>query len=106
VKRGRQSRSKEVDTMEPDGKSTTPGELSVQFVSGSTTREPGLVFDFTGLHRPELCDLAWILTARLRSGPEERVWVRALPDSTWKVLRAMGLAHLFHVLPGPGNVMN
>jgi hypothetical protein len=66
-------------------------------------RESGVVFDFTGLHRPGLCDLALILTARLQSAPG-RVWVRALPDSTWSVLRALGLDHLFLMLPGPGEV--
>lgn len=66
-------------------------------------RESGVVFDFTGLHQPGLCDLALILTARLQSATG-RVWVRALPDTTWSVLRALGLDHLFLVLPGPGEV--
>lgn len=92
--------------MEPSGKDTGRGQVRPQLLPASSESEPGLVFDFTGLHRPELCDLAWILTARLQSAPEQRVWVRALPDSTWTVLRALGLDHLFHLLPGPGEVMN
>lgn len=69
-------------------------------------RDSELVFDFTGLHRPGLCDLALILTARLQAEPGERVWVRALPESTWTVLQALGLDHLFHLMPGPGKVRN
>ena len=67
----------------------------------SPETETDIVFDFTGLHRPALTDLALILTARLHSEPEGRVWVRALPRGTWNVLRALGLDHLFHVYPGP-----
>jgi hypothetical protein len=63
--------------------------------------ETDIVFDFTGLHRPALTDLALILTARLHSEPDDRVWVRAVPRGTWNVLQALGLDHLFHVYPGP-----
>ncbi|HSG09161.1 MAG TPA: hypothetical protein VLA36_12445 [Longimicrobiales bacterium] len=63
--------------------------------------ESDIVFDFTGLHRPALTDLALILTARLHSQPAERVWVRALPNGTWYVLQALGLDHLFRVYPSP-----
>ncbi len=58
------------------------------------------VYDFTGLHRPKLLDLAMILTARLRAGPDDRVWVRALPPATERVLGALGLSHLFRHYPG------
>lgn len=58
------------------------------------------VYDFTGLHSPKLLDLAVILTARLRAGPDDRVWVRALPPATERVLRALGLSHLFRHYPG------
>jgi hypothetical protein len=68
--------------------------------------ETDIVFDFTGLHRPALTDLALILTARLHSEPESRVWVRALPKGTWNVLQALGLDHLFLVYPGPGKDPN
>ena len=92
--------------MEPNGRNTGRGERRPALLRASSEDERGVVFDFTGLHRPELCDLAWILTARLKSAPEQRVWVRALPESTWTVLRALGLDHLFHVLPRAGGVMN
>ncbi len=65
-----------------------------------------LVYDFTGLHRPELLDLALILTARLRASPEGRVWVRALPPATEHVLRVLGLNHLFRHYPGSSGALN
>jgi hypothetical protein len=64
-----------------------------------------LVFDFTGLERPDLLDLSFVLTARLVA-PEERVWVRALPARSWGVLQALGLDHLFHPWPGPSEGLN
>jgi hypothetical protein len=63
------------------------------------------VFDFAGLPRPDVTDLALILTARLITGAEERVWARALPQATWMVLGALGLDHLFHRYPTP-DVLN
>lgn len=101
--------------MGPNGKDTGQGDLRLELLNGSEVRGPHnsgmrdpleVVFDFTGLQRPGLCELALILTARLQSGPDERVWVRALPDASWSVLHALGLAHLFHVLPGPGKILN
>lgn len=95
--------------MTPNGKGAERADDRFGLRTGaaaSTTlevRESGVVFDFTGLQRPGLCDLALILTARLQSAPG-RVWVTALPDATWSVLRALGLDHLFLVLPGPGEV--
>ncbi|MGD8318868.1 MAG: hypothetical protein PVJ02_00390 [Gemmatimonadota bacterium] len=78
-----------------------------QAAEGTDERpETDLVFDFTGLHRPDLQDLALILTARLQAPPGDRVWVRALPYATWNVLHALGLEHLFRVFPGPSEVMN
>jgi len=65
-----------------------------------------LVFDFTGLDRPDLAALSMVLTARLQAGPDHRVWVRALPASTWRVLRVLGLDHLFRLYPGPSDQMN
>lgn len=64
------------------------------------------VFDFTGLRRPELRDLSFVLTARLQSDPDDRVWVRALPKSTWGVLEALGLDHLFCAYPRSGEAAN
>jgi len=71
-----------------------------------THERDDLVYDFTGLHRPELLDLALILTARLRAGPGDRVWVRALPRATERVLRAIGLNHLFRHYPGSRGALN
>lgn len=65
-----------------------------------------VVFDFTGLRSPHLTDLALILTARLSAAPGGRVWARALPLTTWQVLRALGLDHLFRLYPGPSDEPN
>lgn len=64
-------------------------------------RDEDLVFDFAGLKRPDVSDLALILTARLLPGLAERVWARALPQATWMVLGALGVDHLFHRYPSP-----
>ncbi|MDZ7780784.1 MAG: STAS domain-containing protein [Gemmatimonadota bacterium] len=58
-----------------------------------------VVFDFTGLERPDVGDLALILTARFAAGPEEHVWLRALPSQTARVLQEMRLDHLFLEYP-------
>ena len=68
--------------------------------------ETDLVFDFSGLHRTDLPAMALILTARLLAGPDHRVWARSLPYTTWKVLRALGLDHLFRLYPGPGDQLD
>jgi len=73
---------------------------------GKADTDTDLVFDFEGLHQPGLCDLALILTARLQARPEDRVWVRALPHSTWNLLEALGVDHLFHIYPGPTEEMD
>jgi len=65
-----------------------------------------LVFDFTDVHHPGFADLSLILTARLQARPQDRVWVRALPVHTWRVLRALGLDHLFRDYPGPDTEPN
>ena len=70
-------------------------------------REQGhVVFDFTGLERPDVCDLALILTARLNADPEESVWVRALPWQTARILEVLRLDHLFRLYPEPSDEMN
>lgn len=68
--------------------------------------ETHVVFDFTGMRGIGLSDLALVLTARLRAGPAGTVWVRQIPYETWQVLKALGLDHLFHVYPGPGEDLN
>lgn len=101
--------------MGPNGKDPAYGDPRVELPTESKGRgkeranngfAAELVFDFTGLHRPGLRDLSLILTARLQSGPDERVWVRALPLSTWSILQALGLDHMFHLFPGPGELRN
>jgi anti-anti-sigma regulatory factor len=64
-----------------------------------STPESHVVFDFTGLHRPDVADLALILTARLQTPANENVWVRAIDPRTGMILRALGLDHLFRHYP-------
>ena len=58
-----------------------------------------VVFDFTGLEQPDVCDLSLILTARLQSAPTDSVWVRSLPWQTARILRILRLDHLFREYP-------
>ena len=58
-----------------------------------------IVFDFTGLEQPELCDLSLIITARLQFPPTESVWVRSLPQTTERILWLCRLHHLFRHYP-------
>ena len=101
--------------MEPNERDD--GRSRPQVISGSVMpakaeresqgdRETDLVFDFSGLHPLELADLALVLTARLSTAPGDRVWVRALPQGAWRVLRTLGLDHLFRFYPVPGNDLN
>lgn len=61
--------------------------------------EHHVVFDFTGLEQPDVCDLSLILTARLQAAPTDSVWVRSLPWQTARILRILRLDHLFRVYP-------
>ena len=63
-----------------------------------------VVFDFTGLHRPDVADLALILTARLQAPLHENVWVRAIHPNTARVLAELGLDHLFRSYPDPAQL--
>ncbi len=84
-------------------------ELRMQAQETEPERAPEeghLVFDFTGLERPDVCDLALILTARLNAGSTDSVWVRALPLQTARVLEAMRLDHLFRHYPTGSDDMN
>ncbi len=65
-----------------------------------------LVFEFSGKRGLDLRDLALVLTARLRTGPRGRVWVKEIPVETWNVLRSLGLDHYFMVVPGTGDAPN
>ena len=65
-----------------------------------------VVFDFTGLEQPDVCDLSLILTARLQSAPTESVWVRSLPWHTARILRILRLDHLFRQYPTESDELN
>jgi hypothetical protein len=61
--------------------------------------EAHLVFDFTGLEQANVGDLALILTARLRTDPDDHVWVRSIPRRTAQILQYLRLDHLFPEVP-------
>jgi len=65
-----------------------------------------VVFDFTGLDRPNVADLALILTARLESHADDSVWLRALPWQTARVLEVLRLDHLFRRYPDSDGELN
>ena len=68
---------------------------------------PGhLVFDFTGLERPNVCDLSLILTARLNAAPTASVWLRSLPWQTARILQLLHLDHLFRHYPTGSGELN
>lgn len=101
--------------MRPNGRNDGRGDARLGLLTGSEAQssdrqnhrpETDVVFDFTGLHRPDLQDLSLILTARLQAPTGDRVWVRALPYVTWNVLHALGLDHMFRIFPGPSDQMN
>jgi len=59
-----------------------------------------LVFDFDGVGSMNLADLSLLLTARQLAHEDCRdVWVRGLPDDTWRVLYALGLQDYFRLFP-------
>ena len=99
--------------MGPHGRDDGRKDLRLRLQDGAETgrnaperQDSDLVFDFTGLESPDLRDLSLILTARLQAGPEDRVWVRALPVPTWRILRALGMDHLFEPFPGADSEPN
>ncbi len=69
-------------------------------------QENHVVFDFTGLERPTVADLALILTARLESAPRDSVWVRSLPWQTARILEVLRLDHLFRHYPDAEDELN
>ena len=60
-----------------------------------------VVFDFTGLNKPAVSDLALVLTARLQTPPSESVWARKIHPRTAEILRALRLDHMFPRYPDP-----
>ncbi len=82
-------------------------EERLQDMSEETCPTTGhVVFDFTGLERPDVCDLSLIITARLLSAPTDSVWVRSLPSQTARVLRILRLDHLFRQYPTASDELN
>jgi len=73
---------------------------------GPKTTESHVVFDFTGLEQPDVCDLSLILTARLQSAATDSVWVRELPWQTARILRILRLDHLFRQYPTAADELN
>ena len=65
-----------------------------------------VVFDFSGLERPNVGDLSLILTARLQCEPGDSVWVRSLPCQTARILAVLRLDHLFRRYPEAEDELN
>lgn len=82
---------------EKDGRGVT--EQLRQRADESSEATNHVVFDFTGLDKPSVGDLALILTARLRSRPEDYFWVRSLPWRTARIFEVLRLDHLFRHYP-------
>lgn len=57
------------------------------------------VLDFSDGPAPGARDLGLVLTARTHMDTDGPVWVRHLPERSWKVLHHLGLDHLFQPLP-------
>ena len=69
----------------------------------AATRNTDVIFDFSDGRELGLTGLALVLTARLRTGPGRTVRVRKISFETWTLLRALGLDHLFAVIPEGGD---
>ena len=52
------------------------GSISPEQRKNAVDSDAHVVFDFTGLHKPAVSDLALVLTARLQTPPSESVWAR------------------------------
>ncbi len=61
-------------------------EESLQTRQEVSIAPDNVVFDFTGLRKPDVADLALILTARLKTPLHKSVWVRAIDPMTARVL--------------------
>lgn len=93
--------------MSEDRKSSVPRSVTTLQDTDSGRPQTGhVVFDFTGLERPDVGDLSLILTARLQSGPADQVWVRSLPAQTERILRMLKLDHLFRAYPEGSDELN
>lgn len=83
-----------------------PGRLREQLQEQERPEPTHVVFDFTGLDRPNVADLSLILTARLQSAPGDSVWVRSLPWQTARILEVLRLDHLFRHYPEGDGELN
>ena len=94
--------------MRNDRKERTPESVpTLQGTEAAGRPQAGhVVFDFTGLERPDVGDLSLILTARLQSAPTDSVWVRSLPSQTERILRILKLDHLFRAYPEGSDELN
>ncbi|MBM4183748.1 MAG: hypothetical protein FJ207_05915 [Gemmatimonadetes bacterium] len=94
--------------MREDRKSRLPSSVpTLERADAASRPEAGhVVFDFTGLERPDVGDLLLILTARLQSAPTDSVWVRSLPEQTERLLRILRLDHLFRAYPEGSDELN
>jgi anti-anti-sigma regulatory factor len=92
--------------MKEDGNARNSQAKTQIHDSAEQRRNEHIVFDFTGLEQPDVCDLSLILTARLQSAPTDSVWVRSLPSQTARILRLLRLDHLFREYPTSSGEMN
>ena len=92
--------------MKEDGNGRDSRREKRLHAASETRRNEHVVFDFTGLDQPDVCDLSLILTARLQSAPTDSVWVRALPLQTARILKALRLDHLFRTYPVASDQLN
>jgi anti-anti-sigma regulatory factor len=71
-----------------------------QMSRGPASIPTDLVFDFSGVGHVDLASLSLLLTARQLAQEDSRdVWVRGLPDDTWRVLYQLGLQNYFRLFP-------
>lgn len=92
--------------MKEDGNGRDSRSETQLHESSEERRTGHVVFDFTGLDQPDVCDLSLILTARLQSAPGDNVWVRSLPLQTAKILKLLRLDHLFRTYPAASDQLN
>ncbi len=93
--------------MRQDDQDRAPrSELGLQETAEESRQTGHVVFDFTGLEQPDVCDLSLIITARLQAAATESVWVRSLPRQTARILRILRLDHLFRHYPAGSDDLN
>ena len=89
-----------------DGKKRTELRERAETRTVESTDEGHVVFDFSGVGQAGIGDLALILTARLATAPDEKVWIRSVPGRTAQALRFLRLDHLFLRYPEADGEMN